>query len=286
MRRVHLQLGADPRERAAQLVGGIGDEAPLLRRRRGQPVEHRVHGACQPGDLVRSRRFGHPAVEAAGRDAVDLGTDVLDRSQHPSDQPPDEGRERRGAERDGDEEGAHEGAGAPLDVLEAAGDVDGGRAGRRRHHARLSTVREPPVGDRGALGHAGSEPDVAQAGRRGEHGAVRADHLGEDVVGRQVSPPERPPGTHLPGDGLRPVAQALVQALDQDRPVGEDDPGADGGQHAEHGEGGERGHPEAQAAGEEPPPGHRSAIRYPAPRTVSMLRRPSGPSSFRRSRAT
>ena len=49
----HLELGPHDRQRAAQLVGGVGDERPLPRAPRRQPVEHVVEGH---GQRVRSRR--------------------------------------------------------------------------------------------------------------------------------------------------------------------------------------------------------------------------------------
>jgi hypothetical protein len=40
---VGLELGAEPGERGAQLVGGVSDEALLAVGERGEPIEHRVH---------------------------------------------------------------------------------------------------------------------------------------------------------------------------------------------------------------------------------------------------
>ena len=52
-REVDLELGPHPGERAAQLVGGVGDEALLpCGSARSSAVEHRVHRRGQPGDLV------------------------------------------------------------------------------------------------------------------------------------------------------------------------------------------------------------------------------------------
>ena len=47
-----LQLGAHHRHRRAQLVRGVGHEAPARRRRRLQAAEHAVHRRRQLGDLV------------------------------------------------------------------------------------------------------------------------------------------------------------------------------------------------------------------------------------------
>ena len=68
VREVHLELGADPGQRAAQLVARVGDEARLAFGGVLEPAEHRVHGAGEPADLVLGRRVGDPAVEVLGAD--------------------------------------------------------------------------------------------------------------------------------------------------------------------------------------------------------------------------
>ena len=58
---VDLELGADPGERAAQLVAGVGDEPTLAIGGVLEPGEHRVHGAGEATDLVLGRRARAPA---------------------------------------------------------------------------------------------------------------------------------------------------------------------------------------------------------------------------------
>src|SRR5690349_15134579 len=47
-----LDLGADKRERGAQLVARVGDEAALALHRALEPGEHLVQRRPEPGDLV------------------------------------------------------------------------------------------------------------------------------------------------------------------------------------------------------------------------------------------
>ena len=62
---VDLELGADPRQRAAQLVRRVGDETLLAADRVLEAVEGLVHRAGEPVDLVAGARFGEPG----GRDS-------------------------------------------------------------------------------------------------------------------------------------------------------------------------------------------------------------------------
>ena len=57
----HLELGPHAGQRAAQLVGGVGDERALPLPAGGQPVEHPVQGDGQGTDLVGGRRHRQPA---------------------------------------------------------------------------------------------------------------------------------------------------------------------------------------------------------------------------------
>ena len=53
---IDLELAADPRQRAAQLVRCVGDEALLTANGVFEAVEGLVHGAGEPVDLVAGRR--------------------------------------------------------------------------------------------------------------------------------------------------------------------------------------------------------------------------------------
>ena len=90
---VHLELGADAGERAAQLVGRIGDEPLLALSGIVDPLEHVVHGASEARDLVVAGRHRHPAVQVAAADGRHLGADGLDRTERPADDPPEHGGE-------------------------------------------------------------------------------------------------------------------------------------------------------------------------------------------------
>ena len=77
----HLELGADGGHRAAQLVGGVGDE-PLLADEASSSRSSMAFIVCgQPGHLVAGVGHGHPAVERGAADGLDLGPDRLDRPQ-------------------------------------------------------------------------------------------------------------------------------------------------------------------------------------------------------------
>ena len=67
---VDLELGAHAGERAAQLVGRVGDEPPLASAGLLDPLEHVVHRAGQAGDLVVAAGHRHPAMEVAPADAA------------------------------------------------------------------------------------------------------------------------------------------------------------------------------------------------------------------------
>ena len=54
---IDLELAADPGQRAAQLVGCVGDETLLTANGVFEAVERLVHGAGEPVDLVAGRRF-------------------------------------------------------------------------------------------------------------------------------------------------------------------------------------------------------------------------------------
>ena len=90
---VHLELGPHARERAAQLVRGVGHEALLALSGIVHPLEHVVHGASEAGDLVVAGRHRHASVEIAAADGCYLRSDRLDRTERPADDPPEHGGE-------------------------------------------------------------------------------------------------------------------------------------------------------------------------------------------------
>ena len=57
---------ADRGHRRAELVGSVRDEPTRPDLAGLQPLEHPVHRAREPGDLVIARRIGNPPMEVAG----------------------------------------------------------------------------------------------------------------------------------------------------------------------------------------------------------------------------
>ena len=62
-----LQLGAQDRQRRAQLVTGVGDEGALVLKRLAEPLQHLVQRVAQPRDLVVG--LAGPAAAARARAA-------------------------------------------------------------------------------------------------------------------------------------------------------------------------------------------------------------------------
>lgn len=125
----HLQLGPQHGEGAAELVGGVGDEAALSGAGRLQAFEHGVHGVGEAGDLVVAARVGNAPVEVPVADGGHLGADRLDRPQGAAGRPPGEGADRE------QQDGAQGGEGARGEVLggvrgaQGGPDMDGGGPG-------------------------------------------------------------------------------------------------------------------------------------------------------------
>ena len=87
-RQVHLEAGAQRRERALQLVRRVGDETTLPVGGVVESREHPVHRPREAADLVVRTGFGHPAVQIRLPDRGHLGADRLHRSQRPARDPP------------------------------------------------------------------------------------------------------------------------------------------------------------------------------------------------------
>jgi len=102
-----LELHAQARDRAAQLMGGVGDEASLVLDAELQPPEHLVDGTSQPTDLVLLRRRGHAQVETLTRDRVGPGADRVHGRKRTADGQPHHGREH--ADQHGQADAAHPG---------------------------------------------------------------------------------------------------------------------------------------------------------------------------------
>ncbi len=155
MRGGHFELGAQRGDRAAQFVGGVGDEAPLAFDGGLQGRERLVGGAGEAGDLVVGGRFGDPACQVlGGGDRRHLAPDALDRAQGaPGDQP--------GHARD------------DADQQREADQHDGGRG----VHRALLGVQRAPGGDGEPTPVTGLDPD------RGEPVVLRGPVDGRGTVG-------------------------------------------------------------------------------------------------------
>jgi hypothetical protein len=90
-----LDEGAGGGQRAAQLVAGVGHEAPLALGRLLQPRQHLVHGHRQAVDLVAGARRADPLGQVPLGDLADRGADRLDRAERPADDQPDQGGDRQ-----------------------------------------------------------------------------------------------------------------------------------------------------------------------------------------------
>ena len=93
----HVDLGAQHRQRGAQLVAGVGDEPALGVERGLQPVEHRVEPGGQLGDLAAGSRTPVRVSSDSTVEPPRGRRDRVQRPEHPPDQPP--GHERRGDHR-------------------------------------------------------------------------------------------------------------------------------------------------------------------------------------------
>ena len=189
---VDLELRADPGERAAQLVAGVGDEAPLPIGGVLEADEHGVHRAGETADLVLAGRFGHASVQVLGADDLDLLADRLHRTERTAGHHPGDGAHEHEERRHRPPQQPHQAVGAPGHALEAARHVDHVRPGRRLDPPRHDSVRAvalPPDaghGVRGVTVGVGIQPaDADVAGdvrRRVDDHAIAVDDLHEVLV--------------------------------------------------------------------------------------------------------
>jgi hypothetical protein len=254
--RVDLQLRAHPRERTAQFVGGVGDEAALLFGGPFEAAEHPVHGAREPADLARGVRLGHPLMEAGSRDRVHPRPDVLDRPEGATDrQPHDAGQDGTG-QRHGDDECSGQRRRAVRQVVEAVRDQHGGALDVALEQPDRLTVGQFH-GDLTVGRHSPGQPLVQTIGRR-EQGPVGRDHLDHEVLGREVAAADRPARLEVGRHGLGLLVQVLVHRVQQGGALSQHEAGTRHGQHGEHRERGDRGDPGTQGGRDEPAvPGRR-----------------------------
>ena len=192
-----LELGLDGRQRAAQLVGGVGDEVALPDRRGVQPAQQLVHGPGQLGVVAAGQLALQPPAEAVAAD--DLGglrADRLHRPQRPGVQQP--GHRPHQQDERGEAEphaGAHA-LGRRLGAGQRADHVHGPGSPRRARVCAHQQVR-PGVGARraGGGGHArpGDGPGRELRQARDLHARVAVARL---AVRQRPDPPQRRAGGH------------------------------------------------------------------------------------------
>ena len=214
-----VELGADHRQRALQVVRGVGHEVALVERGALEPVEHLVHGLGESLHLVAGAGQGHPPVQRALGDLGDLGPDLLDRTERPPDDQPDRAGEQREHQRQPEQQQPGQPAGHLLRRLEAGPDV-----GRHRTVRRLGALPPEPVvlgllvvgsadgaddGRRARLeaGDAGCTQDVR---RPRQHGAVVGHDLGHRVVADRPQHLREVPGGGQAGDVGEPRPGEVV----------------------------------------------------------------------------
>jgi hypothetical protein len=165
---VHVGLGvgqrdvglrADDRQRRAQLVAGVGEEAALRVERAGEAVEHRVERLAQLAQLV-GRAAGRQALgQALLGDTPGEARHLLHRRQRaPREQPADRG---------GDEQRAGQRDGVPE------------RQRRERVTRRLRRQRAPQV-----TGHEPQAHGEQQRAARPEEAGVQQREAGLDAQSR------------------------------------------------------------------------------------------------------
>src|SRR5215469_10028103 len=135
-----LEQGAFPGQGGAQLVRGVGGEAPLGAEGGFQPREQVVEGVGEFLELVVGSVQSQPLVQAASGDPAGGGGDRAQRAQHPAgDEPADRGGGHRD-DRQGD-------SGGDQQLLPVEGDLS-----QTRHLDLRLCLQDEGLGDFDALG--------------------------------------------------------------------------------------------------------------------------------------
>ena len=113
-----FELRPDARQRAAQLVRGVGHEAPFVIPGTLQPFEHRVHRRRQPGDLVVGWWDVDALFERRPRNRLDGGAELLDGAQRASDEQPGDEPDQQHEDRRAPPQGVDQGGHTRPDVVE------------------------------------------------------------------------------------------------------------------------------------------------------------------------
>src|SRR6185437_11322455 len=148
-----FQLYSNAGQRAAQLVGGIGDERPLPGARPRQPVDHVVQRSREPMDLVVRHRYRQPLLRVCAGDPLGARPQRLDRAQRGPDDPPGDQHQYEYEQWLGDEQDGPQQADALVEAADRHRDDDRlgtGFHGRHTHRLGLQGA-VPRYLDAGAL---------------------------------------------------------------------------------------------------------------------------------------
>ena len=164
-------------------MGRIRHELPLPLLRALEPVEHLVHRAREPRDLVASGRLRHSTIEGDSRDRVDLHPHRFDGRERAAGQHPHRHRDDEQQDRQADQQELADQLGRFRDRLEGA---------RRDHGARtvgridLERGRDVPVvvdvHHPGIAGRDGDDGFVVQIRAGRDDAAGWVDDLDEEIV--------------------------------------------------------------------------------------------------------
>ncbi|MCU0626560.1 MAG: hypothetical protein MUF21_08780 [Gemmatimonadaceae bacterium] len=200
-----IERGTHARQRRAQLVRGVGEEAPLLRERAIEAIEERVHGAAEASQLVARVGDRQPVAARGGGDALRGVGHRAHGAQRAPGEPPAAGgaheREQRHRDQQREVDLPHERevrGRAPVDVHRPAGGEIGiechERVADRRRERRARMRRAPRQDEVRAVGAAevdvavGEDEFAAEVRERRLHGAVLG-HLGAEEAARELRAP-------------------------------------------------------------------------------------------------
>ena len=245
-----LELGAQQRERRAQLVARVGEEAPLVLERGVQASEHVVQRRREPRDLVAGGRDGQPCGRRC-RDRRGAPAHRLDRAQRRRGQPVAGGRREREADEAAEKEIGEQVGERLLARLEGAGDDDRSGAVGGRYGEQAPASGRPAQLDRPQ--HPGAVYDAARLRRTDQGGhvrrgaddaAVRVEHLRECRAGRAVAVDEAARLVRARAGLGRLQAERLVDRPEQRAADADIDEGADAGEEERHRERERQGQPQ------------------------------------------
>ena len=267
----HLELGPDRRDRAAQLVRGVGDQGALPLLRGGQPVQHVVEGQRQRPHLVPG--LGHRQVRRHRGPCHPRGAppQQVDRPQRGPDRQPDRPGEQHEHHRCPEHQRLrhHRQAAADRAVRHRGDDQGAVSSAHGRHpYQRRHPVRRPVEQRRLAV--ARDRRRVRRAEQRHQAVGVRGDvgdlaggieHLDGDV-GSDRHRGRQPVGVDQRHDAGRALPGRVVDRAGQRDPQHVEQQQVDGREG--DGEPERRGHRDPRPQPAPPPPAERTPGHPPA----------------------